>query len=57
MALADITRRAIVQAIKEFERLGRQAFLERYGFGEARDYFLLHKRKRYDSKLRRRGHR
>ena len=30
------------------ERLGRDAFLARYGFGRARDYFLFLNGKRYD---------
>jgi hypothetical protein len=29
-------------ALDEFVRLGRTQFLERYGFGEARDYFVRH---------------
>ncbi|MGY0196681.1 DUF3883 domain-containing protein [Leptothrix sp. BB-4] len=41
-ALSQLTRHAILVALDEFERLGREAFLRRYGFGEARDYFVLH---------------
>jgi len=31
-----------MQALDEFQRLGRHAFLQRYGFGTARDYFVVH---------------
>lgn len=48
---ADLTSAAAVkQAIAEFDALGRSAFLEKYQFGNARSYFLLHLGKRYDSK-------
>jgi hypothetical protein len=51
MALADITdRAAVLGAIAEFDRIGRDAFLAKYGFGESRSYWLLHERRRYDSK-------
>ena len=49
--LADLTsRQAVLQAIEEFDRLGREAFLAKYGFGKARQYFLIHDGRRYDSK-------
>lgn len=41
---------AILKAIGEFDRIGREAFLKKYGFGKARSYKLLHDGKRYDSK-------
>lgn len=50
MALTDITATNVVQAIEEFDRLGRDAFLEQHGFGRARRYFLHHNGKFYDSK-------
>lgn len=35
MALNELTDpSAVVQALAEFDRVGRTAFLERYGFGE-----------------------
>jgi hypothetical protein len=37
-------------AIDEFDRLGRQPFLAKYGFGPARTYFLQHRGRLYDSK-------
>lgn len=27
-------------ALEEFDRIGRSAFLEKYGFGEAKSYFI-----------------
>jgi hypothetical protein len=51
MGLSDLTdRSAVLQAIAEYDQLGRESFLARYGFGPARSYFLLHNGKRYDSK-------
>lgn len=51
MALSNITsRKAILSAIKEFNKLGRNAFLVKYGFGRARRYFLAFDRKLYDAK-------
>ncbi|MDB4985055.1 MAG: hypothetical protein JWN04_233, partial [Myxococcaceae bacterium] len=42
MALADLTDpSAVAAALAEFRKLGRQAFLKRYGFGRARSYWLL----------------
>ncbi|GAA1758829.1 hypothetical protein [Agromyces humatus] len=51
MALSDVTdRQSVLDAIEEFDRLGRAAFLEKYGFREAREYFLEFAGERYDSK-------
>jgi 5-methylcytosine-specific restriction protein A len=50
MALSDITRDAVLQAIGEYDRLGQEGFLERYGFDRARQYLLVHEGKGYDSK-------
>ena len=50
MARAEITAEAVQKAIAEFDELGRKAFLIRYGFNGARDYFLVHDGKNYDSK-------
>jgi hypothetical protein len=41
MALSDITAAAIDQAIAEFDRLERDEFLSKYGFDDARDFFLI----------------
>jgi len=51
MALSDIqSRKAILAAIEESNRLGREAFLEKHGFGRARRYFLDCDGQLYDSK-------
>ena len=51
MSLTDITsRQAILDAIAECDRLGRPAFLQRYGFRPARDYHLVEGGRVYDSK-------
>ncbi|GAA4561072.1 HNH endonuclease [Planotetraspora kaengkrachanensis] len=50
MALSDLRREMVLSAIEEYDKLGRDAFLETYGYGPARGYFLLYDGKRYDSK-------
>lgn len=50
MALYEITRAAVLQAVAEYDRLGRDAFLHRYGFGPSRSYLLEIDGKVYDSK-------
>ena len=51
MALLDMhSPQAIIDAIEEFDRVGRDVFLKKYGFGYARQYYLEYKGKRYDSK-------
>jgi predicted restriction endonuclease len=50
MPLADITREGVLRAVAEFDRLGRDRFLEQYGFGRAKQYFLIHAGRPYDSK-------
>ena len=50
MGLADITRDDVLAAVREFDRLGRDEFLRRYGFGRARAYLLEVDGKLYDSK-------
>ncbi|WP_280352404.1 hypothetical protein [Nocardia abscessus] len=42
MAFRDLTdSTAVRRALAEFDELGRQAFLAKYGFGEARSYFVV----------------
>lgn len=49
--LNDLTSRdAVLAAIEECERLGREAFLEKYGYKPARKYLLRHNGRSYDSK-------
>jgi hypothetical protein len=50
MALADVTRGGVLKAIAEFDDLGRDAFLTKYGFGSATDYTLVYQGRQYDSK-------
>jgi hypothetical protein len=50
VSLADITRDAVLRAIAEYDEIERSEFLRRYGFREARSYFLVHNGRRYDSK-------
>lgn len=50
MSLSDITREAVMKAIGEYDELGKEAFLEQYGFRPARSYLLVHDGKYYDSK-------
>jgi 5-methylcytosine-specific restriction protein A len=51
VALADLTDpSAVVQAIQEADALGRERFLDKYGFGHSRVYFLEYEGRLYDSK-------
>ena len=51
MALGDLTSaEAVRAAIAEFDELGREAFLAKYGFGHSLRYFVEEGGKRYDSK-------
>ena len=50
MGVKDITFDAVIQAIEEYDRLGQDEFLRRYGFDRARQYVLVHHGKSYDSK-------
>lgn len=50
MALVDLTAEAVNAALDEYDRLGGEDFLAKYGFGPARDYFVIRDGKAYDSK-------
>lgn len=50
MTLIDLTAAAVESALEEFDQIGREAFLAKYGFGPSRTYFLDHNGKQYDSK-------
>ena len=51
MRLANVTDpSAVAKAMMEFDQLGREAFLAKYGFRPARTYFLIDGDRRYDSK-------
>lgn len=48
---SDVTsREAVLSAIAEFDEIGRNAFLEKYGFGRSLEYVLVHNEREYDSK-------
>src|SRR4051794_31395231 len=51
MPLEALTSRdAVLAAMAEYDRVGRDAFLDRYGFRTARDVLVVHGGRRYDSK-------
>lgn len=50
MRRGAITRESVLRAVAEHDEVGREAFLSKYGFGEARSYVLVHERREYDSK-------
>lgn len=50
MALHEVTTASIEAALHEFDSVGRDAFLKKYGFRRSRAYFIEHEGKRYDSK-------
>jgi MoxR-like ATPase len=50
MSLQGITRDAVLSAVEEMKALGRDAFLEKYGFQRARRYTIVHNGQLYDSK-------
>ncbi|HEY0601854.1 MAG TPA: hypothetical protein VGD58_03030 [Herpetosiphonaceae bacterium] len=51
MALTDLTSSdAVLRAVEEYDEIGQDAFLTKYGFGRAREFFLEHNGKLYDSK-------
>lgn len=50
-SIAPLTdRQAVEDALEEFDRIGRASFLEKYGFGEAKEYVLVTESGTYDSK-------
>ncbi len=50
MALSDLTADAVLKALNEFDQLGREQFLNKYGFAPARSYFVQFEERQYDSK-------
>ena len=50
MPLNDITRQSVLQSIAEYDRLGREEFLNQYGFGKAKTTWLVYAGQSYDSK-------
>lgn len=50
MVLENVTASAVSAALREYDELGREAFLDKYRFGAARGYFVVHEGRQYDSK-------
>jgi hypothetical protein len=50
MAVGEISRWGLEQALNRFEEVGRAAFLGETGFGESTHYFVTRGGRRYDSK-------
>jgi hypothetical protein len=51
MAFGDISSsKAVEAAMAEYDGIGRTAFLDKYGYGRAREYFLVYEGRCYDSK-------
>lgn len=48
--IADVTREAVLEAVAECDRLGRDRFRRAHGYGRASAYEMIHRRRRYDSK-------
>lgn len=49
--IASLTKRsAVLQVMTEYDRVGRDAFLGRHGFGRAKWWYVVHDGKQYDSK-------
>jgi hypothetical protein len=47
---AEVTRDHVVRAIKEYDRLGPEAFFAAHGYGPSRSYELVWQAKRYPHK-------
>jgi len=51
MTLAKMrSRSAVLEAIAEYDRLGQEGFLHKYGYGKRTRYVLVYNDKRYDPK-------
>ncbi|WP_416908038.1 MAG: hypothetical protein ACMVO5_00020 [Polymorphobacter sp.] len=50
MSLADLTASAVEAAVAEYDRIGDAGFLAKYGYGEAKRYWLKHNGRMYPSK-------
>src|SRR6516162_9609240 len=49
--LGELTKRdAVLEAMQEYDEIGQDAFLKKYGYSPARRYRLVHNGKSYDSK-------
>lgn len=45
-----VTRKDVIRAIEEYDRLGQEQFLAEHGFGRATAYLLIYDGRSYDSK-------
>ena len=50
MAWRNVTREAVLAAVAEYDKLGQDDFLRKYGFDRARSDLLIHDGRAYDSK-------
>jgi hypothetical protein len=50
VALSDITRESVLQAMNEYDERGADEFLSSYGYGGARSYRVAEHGRQYDSK-------
>lgn len=50
MSLSSLTKESVVLAMKEFDELGSEVFLHKYGFKKAKKYWLLFEGIKYPSK-------
>jgi putative restriction endonuclease len=50
VALSDVSRGSVLDAVAEYDQLGQDAFLATYGFGPSRKFVLLLDGRTYDSK-------
>ncbi|MFC8829565.1 hypothetical protein ACFT9I_29970 [Streptomyces sp. NPDC057137] len=50
MGIDNVTRDHVLQTLAEYDGLGREVFLAKYGFKPARSYLIHHDGRRYDSK-------
>jgi len=46
----EVTRKDVLRAIREYDRLGPEQFFSQHGYGRSRSYELVWKRRRYPHK-------
>ena len=50
MSVEDLTREAVIKAMDEYDKLGRNTFLEKYGFAKPRVFWIDYRDKVYPTK-------
>lgn len=50
VSFVGVDRKCVLKAIKEYDRIGEDTFLDKYDFNPSTEYFLIHNGKRYTSK-------